>query len=176
MLFTIKELEVRKIRFDEIFQPGEIAFTEPALKQVKPLRAEGAVELLPHTGGEVRIKGRITTEIAAVCDRCLGEAQIPIDAPIDLFYRPAADLKGEPQEEVEIDEGEAEIAFYDGDAIELEAVIAEQILLLLPMQLVCREACKGICPVCGGNRNQTDCQCRAAAADDRWSALRDLAS
>jgi uncharacterized protein len=44
------------------------------------------------------------------------------------------------------------------------------------MQIVCKESCKGICPVCGGDRNQTDCNCHTVPADDRWSALKDLAS
>ncbi len=175
MFFSVKELEVKKIVFDETFPPGEIQFTDASLKQVKPLHAEGTAELLAHTDGEVRIKGRVTTEIVAECDRCLGEAQIPIDAPIDLFYRPAKELNTVEEEEIELDEGEAEIAFYDGKGIELEQVIAEQILLLLPMQLVCKEACKGICAVCGGNRNQTECKCEAIPASDRWNALRDLA-
>lgn len=174
MFFSIKELEVRKIRFDETFQPGEISFSESDVRQVKPLRAEGTAELLPHTGGEVRIRGRVSTELAAECDRCLNEVQMAIDAPLDLFYRPASDL--DEEEEVEIDAGEAEIAFYEGNGIELEQVIAEQILLLLPMQFVCRESCKGICPVCGNDRNQAECKCEDAPKDDRWSALKDLAS
>src|SRR5579863_5454804 len=107
MFFSIKELEVRKIRFEETFQPGEIRFPHDGLKQVKPLLAEGTAELLAHTDGEVRITGRMTTEIVAECDRCLGEYQIPIDAKIDLFYRPASELAGDAEEEIEIDEGEA---------------------------------------------------------------------
>lgn len=176
MFFSIKELEVKKIAFDQTFAPGEIVFTDPALKQAKPLHAEGVAELLAHTEGEVRIRGRMTTEIVAECDRCLGEAQIPVDAAIDLFYRPASELNSGEEEEVEIDEGEAEIAFYDGKGIELEQIIAEQILLLLPMQLVCKEDCKGICPACGANRNQAECDCHAGPASDRWHALKDLAS
>jgi DUF177 domain-containing protein len=42
------------------------------------------------------------------------------------------------------------------------------------MQRVCSEACKGICPVCGKNRNETACDCKADNADDRWGALRKL--
>ncbi len=175
MFFSIKDLEVKKIYFDQTFSPGEIPFPDSAMKQVKALHAEGVAELLAHTDGEVRIKGRVTTEIAVACDRCLGEAQIGIDAPIDLFYRPAKDLEASGDEEVEIDEGESEIAFYDGKRIELEQVISEQILLLLPMQIVCKEDCMGICPVCGENRNQTGCKCQVTPADDRWSALKDLA-
>jgi len=50
-------------------------------------------------------------------------------------------------------------------------------VLALPMQRVCSEVCKGICPVCGKNRNETRCDCKiesADNADDRWGALRKL--
>ena len=49
------------------------------------------------------------------------------------------------EEEVKIDAGEAEIGFYE-DGLELEDILREQVLLALPMQRVCSEACKGICP------------------------------
>ena len=174
MIFSIKDLEVKKIAFDQTFQPGSIRFTDAGLKQVQPLRAHGTAELLEHTDGEVWIRGRINTEIRAECDRCLGEVQIPVDCPIDLFYKPASAIAAEAEEEIEIGEGDADIAFYDGKGIELEQVIAEQILLLLPMQLLCKEDCKGICPVCGGNRNQIECKCQTAPANVQWSALKDL--
>jgi len=53
-------------------------------------------------------------------------------------------------------------------------VIKEQILLELPMQRVCREDCKGICPFCGANRNEVGCECHIKPADDRWRALEKL--
>ena len=75
---------------------------------------------------------------------------------------------------MEIDEGEAEIGFYDGGGLELEDILREQVLLALPMQRVCSETCKGICPVCGKNRNETTCDCKTVGTDDRWGALRNL--
>jgi len=44
----------------------------------------------------------------------------------------------------------------------------------LPMQRVCREDCKGICPFCGANRNEVACECHIKPADDRWRALEKL--
>jgi len=172
MLLSIKEMEVKKVRFDETFPPGEIDFSGFEVTQTAPLHAVGVAELLADTGGEVRIKGRMTTTIEAVCDRCLATAKFPIDAPFDLFYRPDEVMSGE--DEVAIDEGEAEIAFYNEPGLELKDILCEQILLLLPMQKVCREACAGICPVCGKNRNETSCRCTEVPGDDRWSALRNL--
>jgi uncharacterized protein len=60
--------------------------------------------------------------------------------------------------------------------MELEDILREQILLALPMQRVCGEACQGICPVCGKNRNESPCDCKIESANDRWEALRKLSS
>ena len=172
MFLSVKEMELRKIRFDEAFQPGQIDFTGEALTQSSPLRAVGTAELLAQSEGEVRVRGRYTVEMTAECDRCLGAARFPLEAGFDLFYRPVSFIARE--EEVGIDEDEAEIGFYEGGGMELEDILREQVLLALPMQRVCRDDCKGICPVCGTNRNETTCDCRIENDDDRWGALRNL--
>jgi uncharacterized protein len=174
MFLSVKEMELRKVRFDEIFQPGQIDFSEGDLIQGTPLQAAGSAELLAHTDGEMRIQGRLAVEMIAQCDRCLGRAKFPLETAFDLFYRPMTFIARE--EEVEIDEGEAEIGFYEGGGIELEDILREQVLLALPMQRICSDTCKGICPVCGRNRNEATCDCRLENADDRWNALRDLTS
>jgi uncharacterized protein len=172
MFLSVKEMERRKIRFDETFQPGQIDFTGEDLEQGSPLCAAGSAEVLTHSDGEVRIQGKYTVEMRAQCDRCLGGARFPLDAGFDLFYQPMSSIARE--EEVQIGPGEAEIGFYEGGGMELEGILREQVLLALPMQRVCREDCKGICPVCGRNRNETACDCRIESADDRWGALRNV--
>ncbi len=150
MFLSVKEMEVRKMRFDETFQPGQIDFSvasEGDLEQASPLETTGSAELLANSDGEVRVQGRYTVVMAAECDRCLGRARFRLDAGFDLFYRPMSVIARE--EEVEIDEGEAEIGFYEKGGIELEDILREQVLLALPMQRVCSDDCKGICPVCG---------------------------
>jgi uncharacterized protein len=172
MFLSIKEMELRKIRFDETFEPGQIDFTGEDLAQATPLRVTGSAELLAHTGGEIRIQGKYKVELTAECDRCLVQARFPLDTGFDLFYRPMSDIARD--EEVEIDEGETELGFYEGAGMELEDILREQVLLALPMQRVCSEVCKGICPVCGKNRNETPCDCKVEEANDRWGALRNL--
>src|SRR5208283_4078988 len=163
MFLSVKELELRKIRFDETFQPGRIDFAGEDLEQSSPLHVAGLAEVLAHSDGEVRIQGKYTVEMAAECDRCLGRARFPLDGAFDLFYRPVSFIARE--EEVEIGEDEAEIGFYEGGGLELEDILREQVLLALPMQRVCSEDCKGICPVCGTNRNQSACDCSTVKTD-----------
>lgn len=169
MFISVQDLELRKIHFDVDFPPGEIDFLDPALRQVGPLKANGVVELLAHTLGEIRIKGHLKAEFGGACDRCLEPASFRIDSDFDLFYRPAN--TGPDAEEMEIASGEEEIGFYEGDGLELEDVLREFVLLAMPMQMVCKPDCKGICPACGQNRNQAACSCAVKLSDDRWKAL-----
>jgi uncharacterized protein len=178
VLFSIRELEVKKIPFEADFRPGEIEFEEHSLRQVSDLHSEGVAELLSNTLGEVRVHGNLRVTMEADCDRCLDPARVPVSTDFDLFYRPALEegATSHHHQEVALDEGEAEMGFYEGAGIELKDVLREQILLALPMQFVCSDACKGICPTCGKNRNTGQCQCEERPADDRWLALRDLKS
>lgn len=173
MLLNIKEMEVRKVRFAETWEPSRFDFEDPGVIQKAPLVVEGTAELLPNTGGEVQVHGRIRTEIEVECDRCLGRALFPIDAPFNLFYRPLDAAEAE-DDELALDEGEAEMGFYELPGLELEDIVREQVLLQLPMQRVCSPACKGICPICGVNRNETACSCQPPSGDDRWMALKNL--
>lgn len=171
MFFYVRDLEVKAGRFDVDLPPGAIAFLDPKLRQKGHLKASGKVELVSGSLGEIRVKGHVAALIEADCDRCLEPAPYPMDADFELYYRPAADGYGA---EIALDEGEAEMGFYEGDGIELNDVLREYVLLALPMQRLCSENCNGICPVCGQNRNQRQCQCRTAAVDDRWAALKQL--
>jgi uncharacterized protein len=162
-------MQVGKVRFSETLAPGVIEFSDPQLRQAAPLVANGAAELKEATA-EVLVSGHLATTMEVACDRCLEASAFPIDTDFRLLYRPAGAGLGEG----EVPEDESEVGFYEGDGLDLNGVLREEILLLLPMQRLCREDCKGICPVCGQNRNQVACECHQEAADDRWAGLRNL--
>jgi uncharacterized protein len=173
VFFSIRELEFKKIRFEVDFQPGQIAFEQENMRQVSPLHVEGGAELLNNTLGEVRIKGKLNVGLEMDCDRCLDPVPYLLETDFDLFYRPAP-ADSAPGHEVELDDGESQVGFYEGAGIELGDIIREHILLSIPMQMVCGEGCQGICPICGVNRNTGECHCETKPADDRWTALRGL--
>jgi len=56
----------------------------------------------------------------------------------------------------------------------LEDAIREQVLLSVPLKVLCRENCLGLCPVCGKNRNTEPCGCAQPIQDPRWSALKEI--
>ena len=169
MFLSIQELQLRKLRIHETLRPGMIEFLDQ-LRQGTPLEVDGTAELTAATG-EIRLKGHLSVSVEAECDRCLDTASFPIDTSFDLIYRPISrTLAGE----VIVAEDESEVGFYQGAGLELADVLREQVLLALPMQKVCRQECKGICPICGQNRNLAACDCQPRLMDDRWSGLRNL--
>jgi uncharacterized protein len=174
MLLSIKEMEVRKLPFAVTFPPGVIDFSGSGVAQAADLLSNGTAELLAHTGGEVRVTGKLQTRVTFDCDRCLGSALLNIDTPFDLFYKPSDAVLGTKEPEVAIDEGEAEMGFYELPGLELEDILREQVLFALPMQRLCRPDCRGICPVCGGNRNESPCLCEPHTINESWAALKDL--
>lgn len=171
MFFTLTELEHHPIQFDVRYKPGEIDLTED-YRQIGEVHAEGRATLLRNTLGEIRVQGHLNGNVEADCDRCLEPAAYAIDAPFDLFYRPV--VKTETHGEVHLEEGEVDIGFYEGDGLSLEETLREFILLSIPMQLLCKPDCAGLCPQCGANRNTEACGCSVKLEDSRWDALKKL--
>ena len=173
MFFSVSELELRKADFDVDLQPGQLDFSDDHLKQLSPLHAGGVAEVMTVSLAEIRVKGSYSVRMQADCDRCLELAEFQIEnKEFDLFYRP--DIVDAGQSEIRLKEGETEVGFYSDGGLELNDVLREQVLLDLPMQRTCRPDCKGVCPYCGQNRNLTECGCKQAQHDERWSALKNL--
>jgi uncharacterized protein len=171
VFISLQELEIRTVRFKVDIPADEIEFADN-LSQSSVLHAEGSAQLLNHSFAEIRVHGKLAVAMEGTCDRCLETARFPIEKDFDLVYVPAAEANSAGEDE--IDQAGIAVGYYEGNGLPLNDVLREVVLLALPMQLVCSEACKGICPVCGQNRNQHDCGCRAEALDDRWSKLREF--
>jgi uncharacterized protein len=171
LFITLQELQQHSVRFKVDLPPGEIEFDKKVAQSVV-LHAEGVAELLNHSLGEIRLHGDLRVTVDAPCDRCLEPVSLPIRSPFDLVYVPASEAAVGGEDE--IDEDAVEVGYYHGNGLQLNDVLREIVLLALPMRLVCSENCKGICPLCGQNRNQRECACQMAAADDRWNKLKDL--
>jgi uncharacterized protein len=171
VFISLQELELRTVRFKVDIPADEIEY-DRNLVQSSVLHAEGSAKLLNHSLGEIRVEGKLSVTMQATCDRCLETAMFPIENRFDLVYVPADDTNAGG--EAEIDQAGIEVGYYEGNGLPLNDALREVVLLALPMQFVCSEACKGICPVCGQNRNQHECACQSQTLDDRWSKLKNF--
>jgi uncharacterized protein len=164
----VEELELHPIVVSKTYAPGTLDFHGTEFRQAAPLKVDAVAELV---GSEIRIRGRLETRLEAYCDRCLGSVTIPIEQEFDLFYRPVSTIARE--EEVELPEDELGIGFFSGDGIELADVVTEQVILAVPMKVVCQADCRGLCPVCGANLNFEKCGCLPAKENSPFSSLKE---
>ena len=98
---------------------------------------------------QIDITGHLTLTVEMPCDRCLTTVEVTVDQDIDRSVDLTAckDEDGEPAE------------FVTHDSIDTQLLFEETVILNLPMKVLCREDCKGLCPKCGANLNLGPCGC-----------------
>jgi uncharacterized protein len=123
-------------------------------------------------GDKVDLVGSVKATIEQDCDRCLTAFSTALNQSFDLSYVPARPAS--PMEEKELGGDDLSTAFYQGEEIDLDDLVREQIELALPMSRLCKSDCRGLCPECGANLNEQECNCTVEQIDPRWSALKEL--
>jgi uncharacterized protein len=152
----LKDLAHDKLFFKARFLPGVIDFTTENVRQIGDLDWSLAAE---RAGAEIRIAGSLETTLEVTCSRCLEPAELRVNKPFDLFFRERDAAMFDEDEEVELEEKETRTAFFTGTKLAIGDILREQILLALPMKVLCTVDCKGLCPACGTNLNSGSCAC-----------------
>ena len=177
MLIEIRDLEAHALDFEEQIAPGAIDFGAE-IRQIGNLAVDGRAQLVREQHGkhqlinDIRVAGGLKARLEFSCARCLEPISQDISHRFDLLYRPQGSDAG--KEELSVTAAEAEVSYYQGDGLLLEDVLREQVVLAVPLKAVCREDCKGLCPHCGQNLNQGQCNCAEPVEDPRWEALKDI--
>jgi uncharacterized protein len=177
MFIEVAELELHPIDFQEEFPPDAIDLGAD-VHQRTPLVTSGRAQLVEEHHGkhqvvkDIRLQGDLSTSLELPCARCLDPVVQKVARTFDLLYRPLGTDAG--HEELSVTVAEAEIGYYQAGGLLLEDALREQVLLSLPLKVVCREDCKGLCPVCGKNRNAELCSCVQPLQDPRWAALKEI--
>jgi len=166
MFLDVKELAVRKARIQKTYPVGTIDFHTGDFRQLEPLEVRATAELVED---QIRISGHLHTRLELVCSRCLEPVVEDVSRDFDLFYRPVSTIAKE--EEVHLKLDDTEVGFFQGDGMFLADVLAEQVNLTIPMKVICRGDCRGLCPQCGVNLNSEDCRCETHTTDPRLAPL-----
>lgn len=164
-----ENLEGGKGDFAHVYQPEELNPIDERVRLTEPAAVTGKIRL---SGNEVLVNGHIETRAQVECDRCLQPVEAPVSADFALEYITGSDY--ESREVAELAEAEMSVSVFDGESIDVDEIVKEQILLAVPTRMLCREDCKGICPECGIDRNTGECTCVADDIDPRWAALKNL--
>jgi len=109
--------------------------------------------------------GQMTVTLDLECSRCLKKLTRELDLPFSFVAREKAE--GD-DEDVDLNV----VPYEAGDKeIDLSPPLSEEVAVNTPMAPVCREDCRGFCPVCGGNRNKKACSCKEEARNPVWDEL-----
>ena len=155
MFFDVKELAVRKIRIRKSYAPGTVDYHTGDFRQVEPLEVRATAELVE---GQIRISGELHTRAGNGLRALPGAgAGGRSAANSTCFTGPCTSMTQE--EEVRLKLDDTEIGFFEGEGLFLADVLAEQVLLAIPMKVICRSDCRGLCPHCGANLNTDECRC-----------------
>jgi uncharacterized protein len=112
-----------------------------------PLEVEATADMAE---ADIVVSGRTSLTVGFSCARCLEDFERTFKSEFSQVYT------------------------SDQNEIDLTSEIKEAIYIDMPLTPVCRESCKGLCPVCGVNKNQVVCQCQPAQKKSSWDALKEF--
>ena len=149
----------------------ELSFTtegldrEPLL-EISPVLLEGEVSRIEKG---FSLDARLTYGGRLECSRCLGGYPFETREDFSLLLTKRAAPAGS---EIALAGDELDEYFYDDPVIPVAPIAEERIQMAVPMKPLCREDCRGLCPMCGEDLNLIECGCAAQAEDPRWEPLR----
>ena len=152
----------KRLQIDADVPPDDALFKDAAFRMRGPLE----IRLEAQTAGahEVLVRGTLKGEAVLGCRRCLVDVGAPIREEVALLFR-------EGVSEAEAEAEEIYALPEKGNELDLTHAIREHLVLAVPEFAICRETCKGLCPSCGANLNETTCSCEPTTVDNRWAAL-----
>lgn len=130
----------------------------------QPVEVDG---VLVHDGNNFRVQGSVHTEVELCCSRCLKQVTYTIKASFSALL-----IEEDLQDE--FSQADEDMVSYSNGVADLTPLVEGVIVSEIPMTLLCREGCKGLCAICGKDLNAGTCGCREDDIDPRWEKLKQL--
>ncbi|MBN4076436.1 DUF177 domain-containing protein [Gemmatimonas aurantiaca] len=166
MKVKFKEIETFPAELSLTARPEELDFE---LAEVRLAEGVGIDMSIQQTDTEYFVNGECSATVEMDCARCLEVAQIELHGELSLVViRPTAgDTSAFGKD------GDEAIRLDVDEVLNLDDYIRQALFTEVPLKPLCREDCRGLCSVCGANKNEGSCDCEAESRDSRWDALRD---
>lgn len=120
-----------------------------------------AYGVISNHSGYIVLEGNVSVRGRAVCARCSAEFELTQDIPLSAKLTDKL-----------ANEDEDEFLIIVDSRLDIEPYLESTVVLELPSRFLCREDCKGLCPVCGCDLNKTSCSCQTVERDSRWDVLK----
>lgn len=167
MKVKLREIESFPVELSLTALPEELDFE---LAEVRLAEGVGIDITIQQTDTEYIVTGECSATAEMDCARCLDVARMELHGEISFIaIRPiAGDTSsfGADEEATRLDVNEV---------LNLNDTIRQALFSEVPLKPLCQADCKGLCSVCGANKNEDNCDCESESRDGRWDALRDSA-
>jgi len=138
---------------------------EKHLSVIFPIKAHIDVR---RSGRSIDVEGDLKTAVSLACSRCLKDFEYPVES----HFTNCLELGSVRQKEKELTKEDIEVTFFEGDELDTDSILLEEVSLLLPLAPICREDCRGLCPGCGADLNKGPCGCeKKEKTDARFAKL-----
>jgi uncharacterized protein len=183
MQYKVKDIGEAGVDVDLIISPAWLA--EQTAGQGEDLalqpdeRGLAFAGRIEPTGDDYLLRGKLKGGLLVPCARCLEPAKLPLDVDVSVVYVERDGDGGEDDEAIDEDALDApDVLTFSEGVIDLGPELRDEILLAVPVRVLCREDCAGLCAVCGGNRNVTPCDCveREKQSHGKFAVLAKLKS
>jgi uncharacterized protein len=148
--------------YDFLVCPADLAIGEEFRSDIQVHAA------LDKSGRQMFLEARISASGVFVCDRCLADFTLPLKPSYRMYY------VSEEEDMARIDPSEVQVVQPNLNVIDLSEDVRQTLMVSVPLKLLCRTDCRGLCPRCGKNLNVDSCSCAAEVNDSRWDALQSL--
>lgn len=122
-------------------------------------------------GEKFTLKGEFNANLTCTCVKCLKEFELDLDREVDLQFMPLAKMDSDL--ELQLEEEDLNVSAYE-DTIDLIQIVEEQVMLAMPMRVICSEDCAGLCSGCGKESEQCTCEPDTDTVDERLLVLKDI--
>ncbi|MBR9988167.1 MAG: DUF177 domain-containing protein [Gemmatimonadetes bacterium] len=155
-----------RIRIDAEVSAEDALWAELPWRFAEPVSLHLEVQ---QAGSDVVVRGEVDGVAELACRRCLSAVLYEVNEELIFVYRTGvAPVQAEAEEVYALPKKSREL--------DLTLAVREHVLLAVPEFVSCDDTCRGFCPRCGTNLNESTCDCRTEDEDPRWAALRRLRS
>lgn len=151
----------RRLRLAEDVPADAPMFGDSDVELAGPLHVDLEAQM---AGSDVVVRGELKGSVAGECRRCLEPLVLAVEEPVSALFTDVVEGADSG--------GEVYPLPARATMLDLGGMVRENFLLAVPQFAVCDDACRGLCPRCGSNLNERDCDCATEQADDRWAPLR----
>lgn len=185
MYLDISRLEEGTTILDFVDSPESYTAKDPTLQFIQPIKVHVSIT---KTGNHIIVIGEAVSSIKSTCSRCLEPIKHPVQTEFTIELRPQsmkttesaegnkrkriAHFEPEDNEPEEVEIGEGDIGYYFEDKYDLSEVTRQYLELSIPMQLLCKETCLGLCSTCGANLNKGKCNCPPVKLEHPFAELK----